>query len=55
MASGAFPRGEFSDGALHAISQARPVIVRDGWLDRMFNPKAVLQSVQDICHPAPQS
>lgn len=51
IAFGIFPEGRFSDGALHAIAQARPQIFRDGWLDRVFAPEAVLQSVKDICHP----
>lgn len=45
------PGGKFSDGALQAIEQAKPVIFRDGWLDRVFDPKAVMQSVKDICNP----
>jgi hypothetical protein len=44
-----FPEGRFSDGALHAIAQARPQIFRDGWLERVFDREAVLQSVKDIC------
>jgi D-apionate oxidoisomerase len=46
-----FPEGRFSDGALHAIEQAKPQIFREGWLDRVFAPEAVLQSVKDICDP----
>ncbi len=46
-----FKEGKFSDGAMQAISQARPVIFREGWLDEIFAPKAVLASVQDICNP----
>ena len=46
-----FAGGKFSDGALHAIDAARPVIFKDGWLDRVFAPEAVLQSVRDICRP----
>lgn len=46
-----FPEGRFSDGALHAIDQAKPVIFREGWLERVFDPEAVLQSVRDICNP----
>jgi len=53
IAFGIFPEGRFSDGALHAIAQARPLIFRDGWLDRVFDPDAVLKSVRDICHPEP--
>ena len=46
-----FPEGSFSDGALHAIEQAKPQIFREGWLERVFDPKAVMQSVKDICNP----
>lgn len=49
IAFGAFPEGKFSDGALHAIAQAKPTIFRDDWLERVFDPEAVLQSVRDIC------
>jgi NAD(P)-dependent dehydrogenase (short-subunit alcohol dehydrogenase family) len=45
------PEGKFSDGALHAIAQAKPVIFKPDWLERVFAPEAVLQSVKDICHP----
>ena len=45
------PGGRFSDGALHAIDQAKRVIFTEGWLDRVFDPAAVLQSVRDICVP----
>lgn len=51
IAFGIFPEGRFSDGALHAIAQARPQIFREGWLDRVFAPEAVRKSVHDICHP----
>ncbi len=51
IAFGAFPEGKFSDGALHAIAKAKPLIFRDDWLERVFAPEAVLKSVQDICHP----
>jgi hypothetical protein len=46
-----FPEGRFSDGALRAIELAKPQIFRDGWLERVFAPEAVLQSVKDICDP----
>lgn len=49
IAFGIFPEGKFSDGALHAIAQARPVIFKEDWLERIFAPEAVLQSVKDIC------
>ena len=49
IAFGIFPEGKFSDGALHAIAQARPLIFKDDWLERVFAPEAVLQSVKDIC------
>ena len=51
IAFGAFPDGKFSDGALHAIKQARPRIFRDGWLEEVFDPAAIRQSVRDICNP----
>jgi hypothetical protein len=51
IAFGAFPEGKFSDGALHAIAEAETVIFKDGWLDRVFAPEAVMASVRDICHP----
>ncbi|WP_424926521.1 phosphogluconate dehydrogenase C-terminal domain-containing protein [Amaricoccus tamworthensis] len=51
IAFGIFPGGQFSDGALKAIDTAKPVIFRDGWLDRVFDPDAVLASVKEICHP----
>ena len=31
-----FPGGKFSDGALQAIENAKPVIFKEGWLDRVF-------------------
>lgn len=43
--------GQFSDGALQAIDQARPLIFKEGWLERIFDPAAVKQSVKDICNP----
>jgi hypothetical protein len=51
IAFGIFPEGKFSDGALHAIAQAKPMIFKEDWLERVFAPAAVLQSVKDICHP----
>jgi D-apionate oxidoisomerase len=51
IAFGIFPEGKFSDGALHAIAQARPLIFKEDWLERVFAPEAVLKSVHDICHP----
>jgi len=46
-----FPEGRFSDGALHAIEAARPMIFREGWLDAVFDSKAVLASVREIADP----
>lgn len=51
IAFGIFPEGKFSDGALYAIEAARPRIFRDGWLDAIFAPEAVLASVKEICNP----
>lgn len=50
IAFGTFPEGKFSDGALHAIEQAKPLILKDNWLDAVFDIDAVKQSVKDICH-----
>lgn len=49
IAFGAFPGGKFSDGALLAIENAKPLIFNEGWLDRVFDPKAVMASVKAIC------
>lgn len=49
IAFGIFPEGRFSDGALKAIDQARPVIFRDNWLKDVFDPAAVRRSVEEIC------
>lgn len=46
-----FPGGRFSDGAYHAIAQAKKAIFQDGWLDRVFDHDAIKQSVHEICHP----
>ena len=46
---GIYPGGRFSDGAMRAIELAKPAIFRDGWIDRVFEPEAVLASVKDIC------
>ena len=54
IAFGAFPEGRFSDGALKAISEARPLILRDGWLDRVFSRSEILKSVRSICGDAPE-
>jgi D-apionate oxidoisomerase len=46
-----FPEGKFSDGALYAIEAARPQIFKEGWLESIFAPEAVLASVREICNP----
>jgi hypothetical protein len=51
IAFGIFPEGKFSDGALYAIEAARPQIFKEGWLDAVFAPEAVLASVKEICNP----
>ncbi|MEO1018275.1 MAG: phosphogluconate dehydrogenase C-terminal domain-containing protein [Pseudomonadota bacterium] len=45
----AFPEGKFSDGALKAIEEAKPMIFKEGWLDRVFDPAEVKASVKSIC------
>lgn len=44
-----FEEGKFSDGALLAIEQAKTVIFQDDWLEKVFEPEAVMASVQSIC------
>jgi hypothetical protein len=46
-----FPEGRLSDGAIYAVEQAKPVIFKDNWLDRVFDSASVMQSVQEICNP----
>ncbi|MDA7424282.1 phosphogluconate dehydrogenase C-terminal domain-containing protein [Thalassococcus lentus] len=46
-----FPEGKLSDGAIHAVNQAKPRIFKEDWLDNIFSTEAVRQSVIDICHP----
>lgn len=46
-----FKEGKFSDGALHAIREARPLIFKEDWLKAVFSPEAVMASVKDICNP----
>lgn len=50
----AFP-GRFSDGALMAIEKAKPMLLREGWLERVFAPEAVMRSVKDICNSPEKS
>lgn len=47
-----FPEGQFSDGALHAIKEARPMIFQEDWLNRVFSEEAIMKSVKDICKSA---
>ena len=49
VAFGVQPGGKLSDGCLLAISQAEPVIFKDGCLDKIFAPEAVKASVRSIC------
>ncbi len=44
-----FP-GMFSDGAKLAIEQARPKLLKDGWL-AVLEPDAITASVKEICNP----
>lgn len=46
-----FPGGKFSDGAIHAIEKAKPMIFKENWLDNIFNLDAVETSVKEICNP----
>lgn len=49
VAFGLQPGGRFSDGCILAIEEARPVIFKDDWLAKIFDPKAVKASVEAIC------
>ena len=49
VAFGVQPGGKLSDGCLLAISEAEPVIFKDGWLDKVFAPEAIKASVKSIC------
>ena len=49
VAFGVQPGGKLSDGCLLAISEAEPVIFKDGWLDKVFSPEAIKASVKSIC------
>jgi hypothetical protein len=46
-----FPEGRFSEGALAAIEAAKPLLLKEGWLERIFNPVAVKESILAICEP----
>lgn len=45
-------QGRLSDGAMKAIDEGQKAIFRDDWLDRVFDPKAILASVRSICGQA---
>ncbi len=40
--------GKFSDGAIQAINEAKPVIFKDNWVDKVFDDEAIKQSVENI-------
>lgn len=46
-----FPGGQFSDGALYAISRSKARIFREGWLERVFSREEVQETVHEICNP----
>jgi hypothetical protein len=48
-----FPRGQVLGRRLRAIDKAKPVIFRDGWIDGVYAPAAVLKSFKDICNASP--
>ena len=49
VAFGIQQNGKLSDGCLLAISEAEPIIFRDGWLNKIFADEAVKASVKSIC------
>jgi len=46
---GIVPGGRLSDGCMHAVEQAKSVVFQDNWLEKVFDPDAIMKSVQDIC------
>jgi D-apionate oxidoisomerase len=46
-----FYPGRFSDGAIMAIKAATPQIFKDGWLERVFDPKSIAESTRAIVFP----
>lgn len=44
-----FP-GQFSDGAIYAIDQAKPKLLQDDWLE-VLEPDEIMRSVKEICNP----
>lgn len=46
VAFGVQPSGKLYDGRILAISEAEPVIFKEGWLDRIFIPEVVKASVK---------
>lgn len=49
VAFGIQPGGKLSDGCILAINEAEPVIFKEGWMDKIFDPEAVKASVKSIC------
>ena len=49
VAFGIQQNGKLSDGCLLAISEAEPIIFKDGWLNKIFAAEAVKASVKSIC------
>ena len=40
--------GKFSDGAIFAINEAKPVIFKENWVDKVFDDDAIKESVKNI-------
>ncbi len=49
VAFGVQPGGTLSDGCMLAIKEAEPVIFKENWLEKLFEPAAVKASVESIC------
>ena len=47
--------GRLSDGAMQAINDAKPVLFKEGWLENVFDPAAIRQSIMAICEPPKSS
>jgi D-apionate oxidoisomerase len=48
---GEVPGARFSDGALQVIEEARLVIFRDDWMQKIFDIGEIRRSVERICNP----
>ena len=48
VAFGRVPGGRLSDACLLAIEEAEPMIFKEGWLEKIFEPESISASVKSI-------